>query len=104
MERKEILLTVMRLRRTILAAIQKTFPETVEIQVRLISMNATIPFSQHKVRMLLLSLTAVLLTGTAFGQATTGSISGHVTDPAGSVVQGAAISVQNVVTRPLSTF
>jgi Carboxypeptidase regulatory-like domain/TonB-dependent Receptor Plug Domain/TonB dependent receptor len=33
---------------------------------------------------------------TASGQATTGSISGHVVDSSGGVVQGAAVSIQNV--------
>jgi hypothetical protein len=59
-------------------------------------MNAHRLFSRLKTRTLLLSLTAALITGAAFGQATTGSISGHVTDPTGKVVQGASISIQNV--------
>jgi hypothetical protein len=59
-------------------------------------MTARTPFSRLKTCTLLLSLAATLTSGVAFGQATTGSISGHVTDPSGSVVQGASISVQNI--------
>jgi len=44
----------------------------------------------------LLLLTSAVFAATAFGQATTGSISGHVVDPSGGVVQGAAISIRNV--------
>jgi len=39
----------------------------------------------------------------AWSQATTGSISGHVTDPAGSVLQGAQIAVHDVDTGIVTT-
>ncbi|HZL28998.1 MAG TPA: carboxypeptidase regulatory-like domain-containing protein [Acidobacteriaceae bacterium] len=39
---------------------------------------------------------STVFAATALGQATTGSISGHVVDASGRVVQGASISVQNV--------
>ena len=40
----------------------------------------------------------VLAVGTAWGQITTGSISGNVTDPAGAIVVGATVKVTNQAT------
>jgi uncharacterized surface anchored protein len=50
-------------------------------------------------------LFVVLLAGgvLAWSQATTGSISGHVTDPAGSVLQGAQIAAHEVDTGIVTT-
>lgn len=47
-------------------------------------------------KQVLLCMASALLTAAAFGQATTGSISGRVADPAGNVIQGASISIRNV--------
>jgi hypothetical protein len=59
-------------------------------------MNVQPLFPRLKARTLLLSIAATLVAGVAFGQATSGSISGHVVDPHGNVVQGASISIVNV--------
>jgi hypothetical protein len=50
-------------------------------------------------------LPVVFLAGSlqVWSQATTGSISGHVTDPAGSVVQGAQVSIRDVDTGIITT-
>ena len=47
-------------------------------------------------RILFFCLMLSLVTKLASGQATTGSIAGHVTDPAGHVVPGAKVSIQNL--------
>jgi len=61
------------------------------------------PMAMRKVIVGLLPL--VLLAGSfqAWAQATTGSISGRVADPQGSVVQGAHISIQDVDTGVITT-
>lgn len=50
-----------------------------------------------------LMLLTGLLAGVALGQATTGSISGHIADPKGNAVEGAAVSVQNIDKGLIST-
>jgi hypothetical protein len=61
------------------------------------------PMAMKKVIVGLLPL--VLLAGSmhAGAQATTGSISGRVADPQGSVVSGANVSIQDVDTGVIST-
>jgi hypothetical protein len=54
-------------------------------------------------RSTLLILSHVLLTCVAFGQATTGSISGRVADPTGSVIPGAQVSIQDKDTGIITT-
>ena len=45
-----------------------------------------------------LLLAALSITGSLFGQAATGTITGTITDPAGAVVAAAAIEVKNTET------
>jgi len=47
-------------------------------------------------KLVIAAVIPLLFSAAAFGQATTGSISGHVSDPAGKVVQGAQVSIRNV--------
>jgi hypothetical protein len=56
-------------------------------------------------RLSVVLLPVVFLAGSlqAWSQATTGSISGHVTDPAGKVVQGAQVSILDVDTGIVTT-
>lgn len=62
--------------------------------------------SRTSFRLKLVQICAVipaLFAAVAFGQATSGSISARITDPAGNVVQGAQVSVQNVDNGLVST-
>jgi len=53
-------------------------------------------FSVFSKTLSLFFLLLLLSSGYAFGQATTGSISGHVTDPKGNAIVGATVSVQSL--------
>lgn len=54
-------------------------------------------------KLAILLFTSTFLSIYAFSQATTGTISGHVADPAGHVIQGASISVRDVNTGIITT-
>lgn len=53
----------------------------------------------RRIRLFTALISMLLLAAAAFGQGTTGSISGTVTDPNGAVVPGAAVKVTNTATN-----
>jgi hypothetical protein len=62
-----------------------------------------IRFSASLKSLALLFLAPCVFSAIAFGQATTGSVSGHVSDPKGNVLNGAHVSILNVDTGIVTT-